>query len=209
MIGSASKARTENMLTAASDEQVAESALGGDREAFGELVRRWEGRIFRLAYGILGCAEDAREATQDTFLAAYRNLANFRGEARVSSWLHRIAVNQCISRQRRARVRPETPLPERHETAFETLFQADMSPDASPAAATERKERAEAVRRAVMTLPPELREVILMKEFEEMTFQQIAETTGVPLSTIKSRLYTALKQLGMKLKQYDTEVAIR
>ena len=197
------------MLTAASDEQVAERAVGGDREAFSELVRRWEGRIFRLAYGMLGCAEDAREVTQDTFFAAYRNLTNFRGEARVSSWLHRIAVNQCISRQRRARVRPETSLPEQEDAGFENQLWADNAIEASPADATESKQRAEAVRRAVMTLPPELREVVLLKEFEEMTFQQIAETLGVPLSTIKSRLYTALKQLSMKLKQHDTEVAIR
>ena len=89
------------MDTLATDEIIVERALTGDAEAFGELVRRWERRIFALTYGMLGREEDARDATQETFLAAFRNLRGFRGEAKVSSWLHRIAVNQCISRQRR------------------------------------------------------------------------------------------------------------
>src|SRR5918911_3473485 len=93
-----------------SDEQIVERALAGDGEAFGEIVRRWERRIFALAYGILGREEDARDVAQETFIAAYRNLSGFRGEAKVSSWLHRIAVNQCITRQRRAKVRGETSL---------------------------------------------------------------------------------------------------
>src|ERR687885_37524 len=97
-------------MAGTSDEQIVERALAGDHEAFGEIVRRWERRIFALAYGILGREEEARDATQETFIAAYRNLAGFRGEAKVSSWLHRIAVNQCITRRRRAKVRGETSL---------------------------------------------------------------------------------------------------
>src|SRR6476661_757330 len=98
------------MDTVTTDEQMVERALSGDAEAFGEIVRRWERRIFALAYGMLGREEDARDATQETFLAALRNLRGFRGEAKVSSWLHRIAVNQCLTRQRRTRVRGETRL---------------------------------------------------------------------------------------------------
>ena len=73
------------METATSDEQIVERALTGDAEAFGEIVDRWERRIFALAYGMLGREEDARDATQETFLAAFRNLRGFRGEAKVSS----------------------------------------------------------------------------------------------------------------------------
>lgn len=189
-------------MTATSDEQVLESALAGDREAFGELVRRWERKIYALAYGLLGSPEDARDATQETFFAAYRNLQGFRGEAKVSSWLHRIAVNQCISRQRRARARPETYLDEDGLAA--RLLAAPER--ASPARGAEARERHEAVRRAVAALPPELREVVLMKEFEELTFQEIADALQIPLSTVKSRLYTALRQLRMRLGKYETEV---
>ena len=187
-----------------SDEQIVERALAGDGEAFGEIVRRWERRIFALAYGILGREEDARDAAQETFIAAYRNLSGFRGEAKVSSWLHRIAVNQCITRQRRAKVRGETSL---EGAAEESGAQFAAPPDTSPARMAEGLERTEAVRRAVQALPLELREVIVLKEFEELTFQEIADALHVPLSTVKSRLYTALKQLRLRLEKFNAEAA--
>src|SRR5919202_1022342 len=112
-----------------SDEIIVERALTGDAEAFGEIVRRWERRIFALAYGMLGREEEARDATQETFLSAFRNLRGFRGEAKVSSWLHRIAVNQCITRQRRAKVLGETALEDEAERdAASFTIAADESP---------------------------------------------------------------------------------
>ena len=193
--------------TLTTDEQVVERALAGDREAFGEIVRRWERKIFALNFGILGSAEDARDATQETFLSAYRNLQGFRGEAKVSSWLHRIAVNQCITRQRRARVRAETWLEDEVEAGGGRLPATDER--GSPASETEKRERAEATRRAVAALPLELRQVVVLKEFEELTFQEIADALQVPLSTVKSRLYTALRQLRLRLGRFSTEVAQR
>jgi RNA polymerase sigma-70 factor (ECF subfamily) len=193
--------------TATSDEQMVERALAGEADAFGEIVRRWERKIFGLTFGILGSAEDARDATQETFVSAYRNLRGFRGEARVSSWLHRIAVNHCVSRQRRAYVRAETTLEGQVEARGESFLATPAH--ASPAAAVEGMERTEAVRRAVSALPAELREVVLMKEFEELTFQEISDALGVPLSTVKSRLYTALRQLRLRLEKHATEVATR
>lgn len=195
------------METATTDEQVVERALGGDGDAFGEIVRRWERKIYALTFGMLGSAEDARDATQETFISAYRNLGGFRGEAKVSSWLHRIAVNHCISRQRRAYARVETRLDDEVESAGESFLATPAQ--ASPAASAEGRERTAAIRRAVASLPPELREVVLMKEFEELTFQEIADALGVPLSTVKSRLYTALRQLRMRLEKYGLEVAQR
>ncbi len=194
-------------VTLTTDEQLVERALAGDGDAFGEVVRRWERKIYALAYGITGSAEEARDATQETFINAYRNLPRFRGEAQVSSWLHRIAVNQCITRQRRARTRAETGLEEEVEAGREHFI--STGPEASPAHASESKQRAEAVRRAVASLPQELREVVLMKEFEELTFQEIADALQIPLSTVKSRLYTALKQLRLKLERFQSEGAPR
>lgn len=188
------------METATSDEQMVERALSGDGEAFGEIVRRWERRIFALSFGMLGREEDARDATQETFLAAFRNLRGFRGEAKVSSWLHRIAVNQCITRQRRAKVRSETALEDEAERDA-SVFALPI--DVSPARTAEHQERSQAVRRAVCSLPPDLRQVVVMKEFEELTFQEIADALSVPLSTVKSRLYTALRQLQMRLQKFD------
>src|SRR5215813_11290035 len=178
------------METATSDEQIVERALTGDADAFGEIVHRWERRIFALAYGMLGREEEARDATQETFIAAFRNLRGFRGEAKVSSWLHRIAVNQCISRQRRAKVRSESAL---EEDDAASSFAAPFSH--SPAHVAEGRQETLAVRRAINSLPIELRQVVVMKEFEELTFREIADALDLPLSTVKSRLYTALKQM--------------
>jgi RNA polymerase sigma-70 factor (ECF subfamily) len=185
------------METLGTDEVIVQRALGGDAEAFGELVRRWERRIFALSYGLLGREEDARDATQDTFLAAFRNLRGFRGEAKVSSWLHRIAVNQCLTRQRRAKVRNESALEEEGDTTGG--FAAPV--EYSPANVAEERQRTAAVRRALNGLPIELRQVVVMKEFEELTFREIAEALDLPLSTVKSRLYTGLKQLQMRLEK--------
>jgi RNA polymerase sigma-70 factor (ECF subfamily) len=192
------------METVTNDEQMVERALSGDPEAFGEIVRRWERRIFALAYGMLGREEDARDATQETFLAAFRNLRGFRGDAKVSSWLHRIAINQCITRQRRAKVRGETALEDEAEKNAAVFA---LPVDASPARSAEALERGKAVRKAVSSLPPDLRQVVVMKEFEELTFQQIADALEIPLSTVKSRLYAALRQLQLRLQKFgDTEV---
>ncbi len=177
-------------------------ALTGDAEAFGEIVTRWERRIFALAFGMLGREEDARDATQETFLAAFRNLRGFRGEAKVSSWLHRIAVNQCITRQRRAKVRSESALDfeeEKNAASFATPLHY------SPARVVEGIERTAAVRRAVNSLPTDLRQVVVMKEFEELTFQEISDALDLPLSTVKSRLYTALRQLQMRLQKFNNK----
>lgn len=183
------------------DEIIVQRALTGDAEAFGEIVRRWERRIYALAYGMLGREEDARDATQETFIAAFRNLRGFRGEAKVSSWLHRIAVNQCISRQRRSKVRNESALEDEQATNARS-FATSLS--YSPARVVEGRQETAAVRRAINGLPVELRQVVLMKEFEELTFREIAEALEIPLSTVKSRLYTALKQLQMRLQKFES-----
>ncbi|HXR99576.1 MAG TPA: sigma-70 family RNA polymerase sigma factor [Pyrinomonadaceae bacterium] len=189
------------METLSTDEIIVERALTGDAEAFGEIVRRWERRIFALTYGMLGREEDARDATQETFLAAFRNLRGFRGEAKVSSWLHRIAVNQCISRQRRSKVRSESALDDAEETNAGS-FATPLS--YSPARVVEGRQETVAVRRAINSLPIELRQVVVMKEFEELTFREISEALDLPLSTVKSRLYTALKQLQMRLQKFES-----
>ncbi len=192
------------METVTSDEQIVERALAGDADAFGEIVRRWERRIFALAYGMLGREEEAHDATQETFISAFRNLRGFRGEAKVSSWLHRIAINQCITRQRRAKVRGETAIGDETDGSFELLVAPAHQ---SPARAAESRQRTEIVRRAVNTLPTELRQIVVMKEFEELTFQEIAEVLDLPLSTVKSRLYTALRQLQMRLQAVASEIS--
>ncbi|MEP7213828.1 MAG: sigma-70 family RNA polymerase sigma factor [Acidobacteriota bacterium] len=192
------------MATKLTDEQLVESAVSGDSDAFGEIVKRWERKIFALCFGMLGREDDARDAAQEAFIAAFRNIKNFRGDAKVSSWLHRIAVNQCLTTKRRTKSRSEDYL--NVETEEESrIFVAPAK--LSPLRTTEQNERMTLVRQAVTSLPEELREVVVMKEFEEMTFQEISEVLELPLSTVKSRLYTALKQLRRKLERSPVEIA--
>jgi len=191
------------MLKDLTDEQLVEMAVSEDPEAFDEIVRRWQRKIFALCFGMLGREDDAGDACQEAFIAAYRNIAKFRGEAKVSSWLHRIAVNQCLTIKRRQKSRAEHYLDDENGED-ERIFVA--SPGRSPANTTEQAERLALVKSAVRALPNDLREVVVMKEFEEMTFQEISETLCLPLSTVKSRLYTALKQLKMKLERTPVEV---
>ena len=202
MVVSGGIAKT-GMLINLTDEELVERAVGNDSDAFGEIVRRWERKIFALCFGMLGREDDARDAAQEAFIAAYRNIANFRGDAKVSSWLHRIAVNQCLTTKRRQKTRAEDFLDD-EDGAEDRMCVA--APQHSPARKAEKAERTTLVRQAVGALPTDLRQVIVMKEFEEMTFQEISETLELPLSTVKSRLYTALKQLKMKLERTPVEV---
>ena len=150
------------------DEQLVELSSGADPNAFGEIVRRWDRKIFALCFGMLTREDEARDATQETFIAAYKNAARFRGDAKVSSWLHRIAVNQCLTVKRRAKTRAEDYLDD--ETGeSERTFVAPVS--YSPGNEAEQSERLRVVRQAVSSLPVDLRQVVVMKEFEEMTFQ--------------------------------------
>lgn len=184
------------------DEQLVESAIKENPEAFGEIVKRWERKIFALCFGMLSREEDARDAAQETFIAAYRNLSNFRGEAKVSSWLHRIAVNQCITKQRRSKVRQESPLEDGNDGEINFAAPSNLV----PSHLAEKNERLILVRQAVNSLPADLRQVIVMKEFNEMTFQEISDSLEIPLSTVKSRVYSALKQLRLKLERTPVEV---
>lgn len=190
------------MLFNLNDEQLVELAVAESPEAFGEIVKRWERKIFALCFGILTREDDARDAAQETFIAAYRNLKNFRGDAKVSSWLHRIAVNQCLTIKRRQKTRSENRLDE--ENTEDQVFIAP--PNSLPSKTAESNERLTLVRQAVQSLPEDLRQIVVMKEFEEMTFQEISDTLVLPLSTVKSRLYTALKQLRIKLERTPVEV---
>lgn len=185
------------------DEQIVELAVSGEADAFAEIVRRWERKIFALCFGMLTREDEAKDATQETFIAAFRNLSKFRGDAKVSSWLHRIAVNQCLTVKRRAKTRSEDYLDE-ETNEQERVFIAPSK--YSPGNEAEQSERLRIVRQAVSSLPMDLREIVVMKEFEEMTFQEISETLELPLSTVKSRLYTALKQLRMKIDRLPLEV---
>lgn len=180
----------------ASDNHLIARTLAGETEAFSILVRRWERPIYSLTLRMLGKDEDARDACQEAFLAAFRNLNKFRGDAKFSSWMYRIALNACHTRLRNGNaVSYSLDQEDEHGRRMDV---ADTMLESVPDQ-LQRREQTQLVRRALQALPPEMRQVIVMKEYEEMTFAEIAEVLGLPVSTVKSRLYTGLQQMRLRL----------
>ena len=174
------------------DEELVGAFQSGDLSAFDVLVRRWDRRIQGAIYRIVGSEEEARDLAQETFLKAYRALGAFKRQARFSSWLYQIALNLCRDRLRRRRGK--------------TLVSLDaLSEDGGALAVGTGPEIVEAldlsrvVAAAVAALPEEQREVIVLKEYEGLTFLEIAEVLGLPVSTVKTRLYRGLGHLRQRL----------
>lgn len=173
-----------------SDEHLLELALGGDGSCFGELVRRWEQKIYGFIRRYVGNSEEARDLTQDTFTKAYQNLDRLSDPARFSSWLYKIALNECRMLFRRQKGTFKVSLDE----GGRDLARVDRN-EAVQEQGLELKESVVQLKRAFAKLPKEQREVILMKEFQGLKFNEISEILDVPLSTAKSRMYLGLKTL--------------
>ena len=186
------------------DEELVARSIRGDADSFNELILRWERPIYALAYRTIGREEDARDVCQETFLRAFRGLSGFRGQAKFSSWLYRIALNLCrdwVRRERRARlVQPP-----------EDVDLVELASAAEPSEPIEdlvaRKDLARLVERAMERLPEEQRAAIVLKEYHGLTFREIADIVGCPLSTVKTRLYQGLSVLRRELADRAGRVA--
>ena len=165
-------------------------ARGGDREAFGELVEQYRDNVYRLAYRMCGNAYDADEAAQEAFVAAWRALPNFRGDAKFSTWLYRLTTNAAIDVMRREK---------RHQTVGDGEMM-ELADDAdSPQETVERTEQQETVQKALSTLSEEYREVLLLRYMEELDYAEIAEVLQLPSGTVKSRINRAKAALKTAL----------
>jgi RNA polymerase sigma-70 factor (ECF subfamily) len=179
------------------DEELVTRSVGGDADSFNQLILRWERPIYALAYRVIGREEDARDVCQDTFLRAYRALPGFKGQAKFSSWLYRIALNLCrdwIRKQRRA------PVMQMPEGVDPIELAAEHEPAESIETLVARRELSAVVEEAMALLPQEQRTAIILKEYHGMTFQEIADLQGCPLSTVKTRLYQGLSVLRRQLE---------
>ena len=178
------------------DEDLVALAAGGDTDAFNQLVTRWERPIYALAFRVLGREEDARDVCQEAFLRAFRGLTGFKGQAKFSSWVYRIALNLCrdwLRREKRAAV-------VRPSEGFDLNEQAIVDPiSESVEDLIVRRDLGRAVSKVMATLPAEQRTVIVLKEYHGLTFHEIAELIGCPLSTVKTRLYQGLSVLRRDL----------
>jgi RNA polymerase sigma-70 factor (ECF subfamily) len=183
------------------DEELVARSIGGDADSFNELMVRWERPIFALAYRTIGREEDARDVCQETFLRAFRALPGFRGQAKFSSWLYRIALNLCRDWVRRER-RSAIVQPPADVDLMELAAEAEPSESIEDLVA--RNDLARIVERAMALLPEEQRTAIVLKEYHGLTFQEIADLVGCPLSTVKTRLYQGLTVLRRELARQSS-----
>ena len=183
------------------DEELVARLKTGDLESFNQLVKRWERPIFALAYRTLGREEDARDVTQETFLRAFRALSGFKGDAKFSSWLYRIALNLCRDWARKERRAPMVAVPDGVELEH---LAAERGPVASVEDLAARSELSRTVAKAMELLPAEQRQAIILKEYHGLTFQEIADLLKCPLSTVKTRVYQGLSTLRKHLGDHMT-----
>ncbi len=180
-------------------------AKAGDTVAFDSLITRHRQRIYMHTFQILRNDEDALDCTQETFIRAWRSLAGFEGTATFSNWLHRIATNTSIDLCRRRRIRPQTEI----ESGLMKIDPASRTTPSSPEAPGTSLDRAEIKRRveqAFSALSPEHRAVIVLKEIEDLSYEEIARHIGCSLGTVMSRLYYARKKLQTLLHDLHEEI---
>jgi RNA polymerase sigma-70 factor (ECF subfamily) len=187
----------------ATDLDLVRRIKAGDDRGFEEMVRRYHGRVYSLAYGVLRNAEDAEEVTQDAFWTLYRKIGTFDESRKFFSWFYRVALNAAYSRARRrpavAAVSIEERLP---RFLSDGHFAADV-PDWSVAVEDEvaAKELAERAGEFIAELPPAYRDVIWMNDVEEMTAPEIAETLEISIPAFKSRLHRARLYVRQRLAE--------
>lgn len=167
------------------DRALVSAHLAGDPQAFDALVRLHQQRMWAVALRTLRDPEEAADAVQDACLSAFRSAATYRGEARVSTWLHRIVVNACLDRARRRAVRPTVPLPEQ--------------PPADPRDRLAERETGLEVEKALATLPDDQRLALVLVELEGLSVAEAAEVLQVPEGTVKSRCFRGRARLALQL----------
>lgn len=180
------------------DEELVALATAGDPDSFNQLIVRWERSIFALAFRVLGREEDARDVCQETFLRAFRGIRGFKGQSKFSSWLYRIALNLCRDWMRRERRSASlAPLDESTEPAS----WAGAAPPETAEDHAVRQDLKRVITRAMSALSEDQRITIVLKEYHGLTFQEIADLQGCPLSTVKTRLYQGLGVLRRHLQR--------
>jgi RNA polymerase sigma-70 factor (ECF subfamily) len=176
------------VTTSARDADLLARVVEGDHAAFEEVLRAHEDRVFSVCLRILGHREQALDATQETFLTVFRKADQFQGRAAAGTWIYRIAVNTCYDQLRKAKRRRTEPLPDH-------LDPTDLRAQEAVEAAGLRPE----IQRALSELPPDFRAAIVLADIEGIPLREVAETLGVPVGTVKSRLFRGRRLLARSL----------
>jgi len=167
------------------ESELVAACLAGESRAFDLLVERHRRAVYQLCHRFVGNHEDASDLSQEVFLRAYRGLQSFRGQASVGTWLHRIGVNVCLNRVSVKKPDSE-PIDARQHVDTRTE---------SPSERVLRGERADRVRRAVVMLPPRQRAALILRVYQEMTHQEIADVLGSSVGAVKANVFHALQNL--------------
>lgn len=187
-----------------SDIQLVERAQQGDQKAFEVLVVKYQRKIERLVARIVRDVDIIPDIVQETFIRAYRALPNFRGESQFYTWLYRIAVNTAKKTLLEIKKRPEiTESQYINPNDDETYSAEDALIDmATPEAVLEAKEIVETVNEAIETLPEELKQAILLREIEGLSYEEIAQVMDCPVGTVRSRIFRARDAIAVKLNAH-------
>ena len=181
------------MLT--DETELIEAALAGDSAAFGDLVRRYQDRLYNAVVHIVGCRTQAEDVVQDSFVQAYVKLATFKHNSRFYTWLYRIAVNVSISHRRRRKIEISV------EQSREATGDEPLDTSAPPSDPLEQAERREQLQQALQLLTPEHRAIIILRHMEEFAYEEMAEILEISVGTVRSRLHRARAQLLEHLKE--------
>jgi len=182
------------------DLQLVTASKSGDQDAFAQLVQRYQRRVFNLVYRMLQQYEEANEITQETFLAAWQGLPAFRGDARFSTWLHRIAYNCCLKQLEQ----------HKRDKALQVALQAEQAlkgadRDRPADAELEAHDRQALIREHISHLPAKYRIVLILRHLQDMTYEEMAEILTMPIGTIKTHLFRARNLLKERLQTLDRE----
>ena len=181
-------------MTREQEAMIVRKVLQGDVNAFEKLVTEYERAVYAIAQRMTGNAEDAADMTQETFIKAYNSLSSFRGDSKFSVWLYRIANNVCLDFLRSRSRKPTVSLSAEDDDGEET--QLDIADESqSPELLLESALTRDAVRRGLDSLPPDYKQILLLREIQGLSYEEIAAALGIESGTVKSRIFRARKRL--------------
>ncbi len=180
------------------DEELVRRFQGGEDTAFETLVERWYTPLLNLAWRLTGERDDAEEIRQMALIKIFQGAGDFHGRSRFSTWVYRICLNLVRDRHRKSEVQKRTFDLLREETGADSEIEST-----TPLSSFERQERAQRVAEAVLSLPQQMREVVVLRHYHDLPFPAIAEVTGAPVTTVKSRMQMGLEKLRVKLQHLE------
>ena len=183
------------------DEELVEAVLRGERERFGDLVERYQGRLVNYLYRLLRSVEDAHELTQEVFIKVYQALDRFDPRYRFSTWIFRVAQNAAIDEIRKRRLRLVS-FEGRPDEEGEAREWEPEAPERGPYGDLRNVERGEAIQGAIERLPWEYRELIVLRHYGELSYDDIATLKSMPLGTVKNKLFRGRQMLKEELADY-------